>query len=319
MSGFSPAIWLHDSVFSRISVGSPILQQAVAKLADAGDSANLQQALAELGSEFLQQSVAKSGRQKVPQSAAQLQLTLLQLVVHLPWGHNITLIEKVKDLAARQFYAAKTLEHGWSRAVLVHQIESELHLRATSQSNNFALTLPDPQSDLARELIKDSFNLEFLDVRESIRERELEESLIANLRDFLLELGTGFAFIGNQYRLEIGGQDYFLDLLFYHTRLHCHVVVELKIDAFKPEYAGKMQFYLAAVDDLLKSERDAPTIGILLCKEKNKVVVEYALRDASKPIAVADYTLKKTLPKELKGELPSAAELKKQLKGGEKP
>ena len=209
--------------------------------------------------------------------------------------------------------------HGWSRAVLVHQIESELHLRATSQSNNFAATLTDPQSDLARELIKDSFNLEFLDIRESIRERELEESLIANLRDFLLELGTGFAFIGNHYRLEVGGQDYFLDLLFYHTRLHCHVVVELKIEAFKPEHAGKMQFYLAAVDYLLKSDRDAPTIGILLCKEKNKVVVEYALRDASKPIAVADYTLKKTLPKELKGELPSAAALKKQLKGGEKP
>ncbi|MDF1660071.1 MAG: PDDEXK nuclease domain-containing protein [Verrucomicrobiales bacterium] len=253
--------------------------------------------------------------EKVPQPVALLLPALDHSVVQIPWGHNIVLIEKVKDLEARRFYAAKILENSWSRAVLVHQIESELHLRAGNQSNNFDLTLPDPQSDLARELIKDSFNLEFLDVRESIRERELEESLIKNLRDFLLELGTGFAFIGNQYRLEIGGQDYFLDLLFYHTHLHCHVVVELKIDAFKPEYAGKMQFYLAAVDDILKSERDASTIGILLCKEKNNIVVEYALRDASKPIAVADYTLKKTLPKELKGEIPSAAELKEGLKG----
>lgn len=283
-----------------------ILKQAVAELGEASATPAIirQQPVREV----LRQAVAELERSQCPEP-----------LLSIPWGHNLKLTEKLKDPALRLWYAAKTSEHGWSRAVLVHQIESELHLRATSQSNNFALTLPDPQSDLARELIKDSFTLEFLDVRESIRERELEDSLIANLRDFLLELGTGFAFIGNQYRLEIGGQDYFLDLLFYHTHLHCHVVVELKIDAFKPEYAGKMQFNLAAVDDLLKSERDAPTIGILLCKEKNKVVVEYALRDASKPIAVADYTLKKNLPKELKGELPSAAELKKQLKGGEKP
>lgn len=220
---------------------------------------------------LLQQPVGED----LQQAAAELQYgdPPTQLLA-IPRFHNVVLIEKLKDPEPRLWYAAQTAVHGWSRAVLVHQIESELHLRATSRDNNFAVTLPDPQSDLARELIKDSFNLEFLDVRESLRERELEDSLIANLRDFLLELGSGFAFIGNQHRLEIGGQDYFLDLLFYHTRLHCHVVVELKIDAFKPEYAGKMQFYLAAVDDLLKSDRDAPTIGILLCKEKNKVVVE---------------------------------------------
>jgi predicted nuclease of restriction endonuclease-like (RecB) superfamily len=278
----------------------------------------LQQPVGELGEAplvILQQAVGEILRQ----AAAELECSQCpDPLLAIPWGHNITLIERVKDPGLRLWYAAQAAEHGWSRAVLVHQIETELHLRVTSEDNNFAITLPDPQSDLARELIKDSFNLEFLDVRESIRERELEESLIANLRDFLLELGTGFAFIGNQHRLEVGGQDYFLDLLFYHTRLHCHVVVELKIDAFKPEYAGKMQFYLAAVDDIIKSERDAPTIGILLCKEKNKVVVEYALRDASKPIAVADYTLQKTLPKALQGELPSAAELKKQLKGGQR-
>jgi predicted nuclease of restriction endonuclease-like (RecB) superfamily len=324
MKGLSLSnLWRMRSFYLAHSQLSAILAQPVRELeGTAPGGGNLAQPVRELGKasalpagnlqqavgEILKQAVAGLERSQCPEP-----------LLSIPWGHNITLIEKLKDPALRLWYAAQTSEHGWSRAVLVHQIESELHLRATSQSNNFALTLPDPQSDLARELIKDSFNLEFLDVRESIRERELEESLITNLRDFLLELGTGFAFIGNQYRLEIGGQDYFLDLLFYHTRLHCHVVVELKIEAFKPEHAGKMQFYLAAVDDLLKSDRDAPTIGILLCKEKNKVVVEYALRDASKPIAVADYTLQKTLPKELRDELPSAAELKKQLKGGEKP
>lgn len=299
-------LWDTRKFYLAYNSKASVLRQAVAELPEPhanSSSSNLVQPAREI----LRQTVAESNVEKCPEP-----------LLAIPWGHNLKLTEKLKDPALRLWYAAQTAEHGWSRAVLIHQIESELHLRASSQDNNFATTLPDPQSDLARELIKDSFNLEFLDVRESLRERELEDSLISNLRDFLLELGTGFAFIGNQYRLEVGGQDYFLDLLFYHTRLHCHVVVELKIDAFKPEYAGKMQFYLAAVDDLVKSNRDAPTIGILLCKEKNKVVVEYALRDASKPIAVADYTLKKTLPNELKGEFPSAAELKKQLKRSDK-
>lgn len=307
MTGLSARnLWDARKLFLTYHEGLVILQQAVAELPETSEDCHLPN-LARPAREILRQAVAEIECSQCPEP-----------LLSIPWGHNLKLIEKLKDPALRLWYAAQTAEHGWSRAVLVHQIESQLHLRATSQDNNFAATLPDPQSDLARELIKDSFNLEFLDVRESIRERELEESLIAKLRDFLLELGTGFAFIGNQYRLDIGGQDYFLDLLFYHTRLHCHVVVELKIEAFKPEHAGKMQFYLAAVDDLLKSEHDAPTIGILLCKEKNKVVVEYALRDASKPIAVADYTLKKTLPKELQGELPSAAELKRSLKEGSK-
>ena len=316
MSGFtSRNLWLIRKFYLAHSEGLENLKQAVAELAESPAVPQQPAVDFEIGS-----VLAQPVREILKQAVSEFEIgTCPDALLAIPWGHNIKLFQKLKDPALRLWYAAKTSEHGWSRAVLVHQIESELHLRASSQNNNFAATLPDPQSDLARELIKDSFNLEFLDVRESIRERELEDSLIANLRDFLLELGTGFAFIGNQYRLEIGGQDYFLDLLFYHTRLHCHVVVELKIEAFKPEHAGKMQFYLAAVDDLLKSDRDAPTIGILLCKEKNTVVVEYALRDSSKPIAVADYTLRKNLPKELKGELPSAAELKKQLKGGEKP
>jgi predicted nuclease of restriction endonuclease-like (RecB) superfamily len=315
MKGLSLSnLWRMRSFYLAYNQDLTILAQPVRELKTSESPENLARPvrdssldpiLAQPAREILQQAVAEIESSRCPAP-----------LLAVPWGHNITLTEKLKDPALRLWYAAQTAEHGWSRAVLVHQIESELHLRSTSQDNNFAATLPDPQSDLARELIKDSFNLEFLDIRDSIRERELEEALIANLRDFLLELGAGFAFIGNQYRLEIGGQDYFLDLLFYHTRLHCHVVIELKLDAFKPEYAGKMQFYLAAVDDLLKSSQDAATIGILLCKEKNKVVVEYALRDASKPIAVADYTLKKILPKELQGQLPSASELKKLLREG---
>jgi len=302
MSGLTVSnLWNARKFF--LAYGDPTdLQQAVGDPDPArGSQANLQQPVGEI----LRQAVADLEAGQCP-----------ELLLTIPWGHNLKLTEKLKDPRLRLWYADQTTHHGWSRAVLVHQIESELHLRAESHNNNFPGTLPDTQSDLARELIKDSFNLEFLDVREDLRERELEDSLIANLRNFLLELGTGFAFIGNQYRLEVGDQDYFLDLLFYHTHLHCYIVIELKVDAFKPEYAGKMQFYLAATDDLLKSEQDSPSIGILLCKEKNKVIVEYALRDSSKPIAVSDYTLKKTLPKELKGELPSAATLKKQLLEG---
>lgn len=233
--------------------------------------------------------------------------------LNIPWGHNIVLLEKLKDTRSRLWYAGQTSKNGWSRAVLIHQIESELHLRANNTDNNFKKTLPTPTSDLARELIKDNYNLEFLDIHESIKERELESSLIANLKEFLLELGVGFAFVGNQYRLEVGGQDYYLDLLFYHTRLHAYVVVELKVDSFKPEYAGKMNFYLSAVDDLLKSDLDEPAIGILLCKEKNKIIVDYALRNSNKPIAVSDYSLKRRLPKAYQGELPTISELKRGL------
>ncbi len=245
------------------------------------------------------------------------QAIVQQTIAQIPWGSNLTLLEKLDTPKKRLFYALKTIENGWSRNVLAHQIESQLHLRAANQSNNFSLTLPKPQSDLARELVKDRYNLEFLDVQDQLHERKLEQQLIEQLRHLLLELGVGFAFIGNQYRIEVADTDYFLDLLFYHTRLHCYVVVELKIDSFKPEYAGKMQFYLSAVDDLLSSEQDAPSIGILLCKERNKVVVEYALRDSAKPIAVADYTLKQTLPDNLKDALPDARALEQMLQTDE--
>jgi predicted nuclease of restriction endonuclease-like (RecB) superfamily len=197
--------------------------------------------------------------------------------------------------------------------VLVHQIDVRLIERAGKAPTNFARTLPSPQSDLAREILKDPYNFEFLAAAADLSERELERGLLDNLRALLLELGKGFAFVGSQYHLEIGDQDFYLDLLFYHLRLRCFVVIDLKIDEFKPEYAGKMNFYLSAVDDLLRHPTDAPTIGLILCQGRNAVVVEYALRDSSKPMGVAAYRVSPQLPKQLEGELPTSDELAREF------
>ncbi|MFL4994609.1 MAG: YhcG family protein, partial [Microvirga sp.] len=207
-----------------------------------------------------------------------------QVVARLPWGHNVRLVEAVKDPAERLWYARKAIEHGWSRNILVHQIESGLYHRQGKAITNFERTLPAPQSELARELVKDPYSFDFLALGPDMSERQLERSLLDHLRSLILELGKGFAFVGSQYPLQVGGQDYYLDLLFYHLRLRCFVVLELKIEEFKPEFAGKMNFYLSAVDDQLRHETDGPSIGIILCKGKNAVVVEYALRDSAKPM-----------------------------------
>jgi len=236
-----------------------------------------------------------------------------QLVAQLPWGHNIRLLEALKLPDERAWYARQAVEHGWSRAVLVHQIDVRLIERAGKAPTNFARTLPSPQSDLARELLKDPYDFEFLSAAADISERELERGLLDNLRELVLELGKGFAFVGSQYHLEIGDQDFYLDLLFYHLRLRCFVVIDLKIDEFKPEYAGKMNFYLAAVDDLLRHPADAPTIGLILCKGRNEVIVEYALRDSAKPMGVAAYRVSPQLPKQLEGELPTPDELAREF------
>lgn len=236
-----------------------------------------------------------------------------QAVGQIPWGHNIVLLTRLDDRAERLWYAARTVEHGWSRAVLVHQIESGLHARQGQAVTNFERTLPQPQSDLAREILKDPYNFGFLSFGSKVRERELERALVAHVRDFLLELGVGFAFVNSQYRLEVEGREYRLDLLFYHLRLRCFVVVELKVGPFEPEYAGKMNFYLAAVDDQLRREGDQPSIGLILCKERNRVVVEYALRGTNQPIGVAAYRLTETLPQTLRGALPSPEELEREL------
>ena len=224
----------------------------------------------------------------------------------IPWKHNCVLLDRVKARETRAFYIRKTIEHGWSRSVLVHQLDTELHRRLGKAPTNFALTLPPSQSDLVRELLKDPYIFKPAPLDESATERALETALLARLKDFLIELGAGFALVGNQYRLEVDGEEFFLDLLFYHTRLHCYIVIDLKVVDFRPEFVGKMNFYQAAVDSLVKTGADAPTIGIILCRGKSKTVVEYTLRDAKSPIGVAEYRL---LPPALKMQLPKASKL----------
>lgn len=236
-----------------------------------------------------------------------------QAAAQIPWFHNCVLIEKVKDTNHRLFYIGKTIENGWSRNILVMQIETRLHDRQGKAVTNFDAALPAPQSDLAHNLLKDPYLFGFLGLEDEAQEREVEKALMRHLRDFLLELGVGFAFVGNQHRLEVGGDEFFIDMLFYHLHLRCYVVVELKAVAFKPEFAGKLNFYLSAVDDLLRHADDAPTIGLLLCRGKNKVVAEYALRDMSKPIGVSEYQLTEALPENLRGKLPTVEELEAEL------
>src|SRR5271157_3591483 len=235
-------------------------------------------------------------------------------LAQITWYHNIALVEKLNAPAERLWYARQTIQNGWSRNVLVHQIESGLYRRQGKALTNFSRTLPVPQSELAQQLVKDPYNFEFLTLTEQARERELERALIDHLRDFLLELGVGFSFVGSQYPLEVGGQEFRLDLLFYHLRLRAFVVIEVKVTDFQPEFSGKMNFYLSAVDDLLRHPDDQPSIGMILCKSKNKVVAEYALRDIRKPVGIAEYRLTEALPKRLRGSLPTIEALEAELK-----
>ncbi len=238
-----------------------------------------------------------------------------EAVANLPWGHNRLLLTKLKQPADRLWYAQAALRHGWSRAVLTVQIETKAHRRMGKAQTNFAQTLPPPQSDLAQQVLKDPYTFDFLTLSAEARERELEQGLTEHIQKFLVELGVGFAFVGRQVHLEVGGEDYYLDLLFYHLKLRCFVVLDLKMEAFKPEFAGKMNFYLTAVDEQMRHANDQPTIGLLLCKEKNRLTVEYALRDVKKPIGVAEWKtrLVESLPKQLRGALPSVEDLEKGL------
>ena len=238
-----------------------------------------------------------------------------QVVGQIPWGHNLRILDLLKDPDDREWYARAVLQHGWSRNVLVHQIETGLRHREGKAQSNFTQTLPPGQSDLAQQVLKDPYNFEFLTLAEEAHERDLERALINQLRDFLLELGIGFAFVGSQYPLDVGGQEFRIDLLFYHLRLRAYVVVELKAQDFKPEFSGKMNFYLSAIDDLLRHPDDQASIGIILCKSKNKVVAEYALRDLGKPVGVSEYRLTSALPSDLEGSLPTVDELERTLKG----
>ena len=236
-----------------------------------------------------------------------------QAVDQLPWGHNVIILTKCKTPELRQIYIKAAFGNGWSRSILEHQIETTWHNRTGQAITNFSRTLPEPLSDLAQNLLKDPYNFDFLGLHDQALEREIEHGLLEHLKKFLLELGAGFAFVGNQYHLEVGGQDFYIDLLFYHIKLHCYVVIELKAREFIPEDAGKLGFYLAAVDGELRTEGDNPTIGLLLCKTKNKLVAEYALKNMNLPLGVSEYQLIEKLPEELQTALPSIEALEARL------
>ena len=241
------------------------------------------------------------------------ELFVQEHLTQITWYHNITLIEKLTSKEERLWYADKAVEHGWSRNILVLQIENKLYQRQGGASTNFSRTLPPPQSDLAHQLLKDPYNFDFLNLGKEAQEREIERSLLGHIREFLIELGSGFAFVGNQYHLEVAGKDYYLDLLFYHLKLRCYVVIDLKAAEFRPEDVGKMNFYLSAVDDLLRHADDKPSIGLILAKSKNKIEAEYALRDINTPIGISEFQLTKALPEKLKGSLPTIEELEAEL------
>ena len=247
---------------------------------------------------------------KVPQAAA---LFLPELILAVPWGHHAVLMEKIKDAVTRQWYMRAAVENGWSRNVLLMQIETAAHTRFGQAASNFALRLPAPDSDLVQQTLKDPYLFDFLTLEEHFHERELETGLVAHLEKFLLELGQGFAFVGRQYHLNIGEQDFYIDLLFYHLKLRCYVVVELKQGAFKPEYAGKINFYCSVVDDRLRHDNDKSTIGLILCQEHNRVLAEYALRGMDKPIGVSSFELTRALPDNLQTSLPSIEAIEREL------
>ncbi len=238
---------------------------------------------------------------------------LQEVLAKLTWYHNLALLEKLDTSDLRLWYAHSALKMGWSRNVLAVQIKSRLHERQGAAPTNFAETLPAEQSDLLQNLLKDPYNFDFLGLTEEAHEREIEKAMIAHIRRFLLELGVGFAFLGNQYRLEIGGEEFYIDLLFYHVRLHCYFVIELKAGKFKAEYAGKLNMYLSAVDDLLRTKEDGPSIGLILCQDKNRVVAEYALRDMTKPMGISTYDLTSCLPDEIQTALPTIEQLEQEL------
>lgn len=237
-----------------------------------------------------------------------------QAVGQLPWGHNLILLAKLKDPVQRLAYAQRAISHGWSRTMLEIHIESRLLEREGRAVTNFAEHLPAPGSDLARQSLKDPYLFDFLGVGKEAGEREIESALVQHITQFLLELGAGFAFVGRQVHVEVGGDDFFIDLLFYHLKLRSYVVIELKAEKFKPEHLGQLSFYLTAVDMQVKAEQDNPTIGLLLCKSKNKVVAEYALRNKTQPIGVAEYQLIESLPEELQTSLPSIEQIENELK-----
>jgi predicted nuclease of restriction endonuclease-like (RecB) superfamily len=235
------------------------------------------------------------------------------VLAQITWYHNLAILEKLSTADDRIWYAKAAIQHGWSRNVLVHQIEARRRQRQGKAVANFDRTLPSPQSDLAQDITKGPYNFDFLALGDDAHERDLERGLLNHLRQFLLELGVGFALVGSQYRLTVGNDEFYIDLLFYHVKLRAYVVVDLKMKAFEPEFAGKMNFYLSAVNDLLRHPDDQPSIGIILCKTRERFVAEYALRDINKPIGISEYRLAESLPEKLQGNLPTIEELENEL------
>ena len=266
------------------------------------------------GSVIGQQAVGQTTRPSAsPQPQDEFGQQVIAQITAIPWGHNIAIIAKCKDVEEALYYVQNTLAHNWSRSVLVHQIESGLYQREGRSVNNFAVALPKPLSDLAKQTLKDPYIFDFLTMTQEYDERDLEKGLIEHVTQFLLELGAGFAHIGRQVRIQVGEREFFIDLLFYHTRLHSYVVIELKAIDFEPEHAGKLNFYIKAIDSQFRKEGDQPTIGILLCKNKDKLVAEYALSDINKPMGVSEYQLTQSLPDDLKPSLPSIEEIEREL------
>jgi predicted nuclease of restriction endonuclease-like (RecB) superfamily len=311
MTGFSARNLDYMLAFAEAWAGDAILQQPVAKLAVENVMPPEQQA----ARKDSLTSARESSTPIVQQPVGLFPATPPEPMASLPWGHNLVLLTKLKQPTERLWYAQTALRHGWSRAVLTVQIETQAHQRTGKAVTNFAQTLPLPQSDLAQQVLKDPYTFDFLTLSGEARERELEQGLTEHIQKFLVELGVGFAFVGRQVHLEVGGEDYYLDLLFYHLKLRCFVVLDLKMETFKPEFAGKMNFYLTAVDEQMRHANDQPTIGLLLCKEKNRLTVEYALRDVKKPIGVAEWKtrLVESLPRKLRGALPSVEDLEREL------
>jgi predicted nuclease of restriction endonuclease-like (RecB) superfamily len=295
LGGFSTRNLRYRMLFYKF-YNNQIGQQLVAQIENNGDSVIVQQAVAQLQNTDNEEDVLAQ-----------------QLVAQIPWSHNILIFSKSKSIEKALFYINKTIQNQWSRDVLSSQIDSNLYERQGKIIHNFEKTLPEPFSDLAQQTLKDPYIFNFLSLDTHYREKDLENQLVEHLQKFLLELGKGFAFVGKQYHLNIAESDYYLDLLFYHIHLKCYVVIELKNNKFIPEYAGKLNFYLSAVDTLLKLPEDNPTIGLLLCKHKNNIEAEFALRDMNKPMGVSEFQLTESLPENLKSSLPTIEEIENEL------
>lgn len=312
MAGFSrDNLYRMRAFYLSYAEGAAIVAQLVPQLESSATSTGsktgskkVAQAVPPLPDAVLKQLGAELDGKNVPPSAAAL-----------PWGHNVLLLQKIKHPLLRLWYARKATEHGWSRAMLNYHFERKLHQREGRALTNFPKTLPAPQSDLALQTLKDPYNFDFITLRTDAHERELEQGLLDHIQKFLLELGVGFAFVGRQVHVEVNGQSYFIDLLFYHLRLRAYVVVDLKRGVFQPEFAGKMNFYLSAVDEQMRHADDKPSIGLLLCKTTDHLTVEYALRNVQTPIGVATWQTKlvESLPKKLQGSLPTIEEIEAEL------